>query len=83
MTCFTIKGWLMLPVVLVLRIPFAIMANTFEFLGNLFRALANRSDRIMRAMPAPEWNEAWVKAEEEKMRKRAIAEFTRGSQVRG
>ena len=83
MSRFTIKGWLMLPVVLVLRIPFAVMANTFEFIGDLSRALSNRCDRAMRAMPAPEWNEAWVKAEEEKMRKRAIAEFTRGSQVRG
>ena len=83
MTRFTIKGWLMLPVVLVLRIPFAIMANTFEFLGNLFRALANRSDRIMRAMPAPEFNRAWVEARDAEIRKRAIAEFTRGSQVRG
>ena len=83
MTRFTIKGWLMLPVVLALRIPFAILARTFEFIGDLSRALSNRCDRAMRAMPAPEWNEVWVRAEEAKMRRRAIAEFTRGSQVRG
>ena len=80
MSRFTTKGWLVLPVALALRIPFAIMANTFEFLGNLFRALGNRCDRIMNAMPKPEFNRAWVEARDAELRKRAIAEFTRGSQ---
>ena len=80
MTRFTIKGWLMLPVALTLRIPFAILARTFEFVGDLSRAVSNRCDRIMRAMPKPEFNPAWVNAENDRIRKRAIAELTRGSQ---
>ena len=83
MSRFTIKGWLMLPVVLVLRIPFAILASTFEFIGDLSRALSNRCDRAMRAMPAPEFHRAWIEARDAEIRRRAVAEFTRGSQVRG
>jgi lauroyl/myristoyl acyltransferase len=55
----TRKGWLMFPLALILHLPLAIIANIFEFLGNLFKALANRIDRIMSKLPKPEINPQW------------------------
>jgi hypothetical protein len=69
---FTTKGWLVLPLSLALRIPFAVLAYVFLTLADFFRSLGRSADRTMNKMIAPAYNPAWI----EEQRQAAIKKFT-------
>jgi hypothetical protein len=57
---FTIKGWVMLPFALILRIPFALLSWVFELIAIIFDTLSKYSKKIMDKMPSVEYNEDFL-----------------------
>ena len=81
MSRFTTIGWIALPFVIALRAPFALITFVLIYTAKGLDKVARLSIKGMNAMPTVKYRQEWVDSENERLRKLAIAEFTRGSQI--
>ena len=82
-TMFTTKGWIQLPFVLAIRLPFAVLALVGVLLTTAGEFLEDFGGKIMKRMPKPEANPKYAEETNRYYHKKAVEEFTRGSQIRG
>ena len=78
MSRFTVKGWLVLPVALVLRIPFALLAWLLNSISRISANLARKSHNAMNHMPNPEYNQKWVAAENKRIHEEIKRNYING-----
>lgn len=75
---FTLKGWLMLPVALVLRVPFMLIGLMFGGIARVAKDLSKHSEDVMNMMPGVEWNPKYISEQQERARKQILERFARG-----
>ena len=82
MSRFTTLGWIALPFVIAVRAPFALVTFVLIYLSKALDKVARFSIKGMNMMPSVKYRQEWVDSENARLRKLAVEEFTRGSQVR-
>jgi len=75
---FTVKGWMMLPVALVLRVPFMLIGMMFGGIARVAKDLEKHSMDVMNMMPGVEYNPNYVSKQQEEARRKIAERFARG-----
>ena len=80
MSRFTTVGWIMLPFVIVLRAPFALVAYIALKTAQLFQGVAAVCIKLRDVMPKVSYREDWLKAEHDRRVREQLDNLTIGSQ---
>lgn len=65
-SCFTTLGWIALPFVIALRVPFALIAFIALKIAQLFQGVAAVAIKLRDVMPKVNYREEWLKDQHER-----------------
>lgn len=80
MSRFTLMGWIMIPFIVLIRIPFALPWMLFGKLSELCTWLSDTFYAVLCRLPVVQYRKEWIQAMDERIRKERLDSIRMGSQ---